>query len=398
VWVLCVLCVPEFILSAATGAVNFKAAEKLMDYRLSRFTLRGFKTIKELKDFEPGALTVLIGPNGAGKTNFISFFRLLSWALAPPGNLQTYVAELGGASSILHDGPAKTREIEALLVIDTSNGTNEYGIRLFHAAGDTLIFAEEAFRFRRPGQSGPAPGLGAGHKEAKLIAEAEAGNPTARFMLNMLRRIIVHQFHNTSPTSRMRNKWNKEDGRWLKEDAANLAPFLYRLQNHEPQYYRRIVETIRLVLPFFADFELEPEYDRLLLRWRERGSDQIFSAAQAADGMLRIIALIALLQQPERDLPGVLILDEPELGLHPYAIEVLYALLQSASKNVQVIVATQSVSLIDRCEPQDVVVTDRAGRESTYRRLRAPELSAWLKEYSLSELWEKNVLGGRPSH
>src|SRR5437016_2138796 len=374
-----------------------------MDYRLSRFTVRGFKTIRELKDFEPGALSVLIAPNCCGKTNFISFFRLLSWALSPPGNLQTYVAELGGATSILHDGPAKTREVEAQFVIDTNDGTNEYSFRLFHAAGDTLIFAEEAFSFRRPGQprwpgpTRPGPGLGAGHKEAKLIAEAESGNPTAKFILNMLRRIIVHQFHNTSFTSRMRNKWNKDDGRWLKEDAGNLAPFLYRLQNDEPQYYRRIVETIRLVLPFFADFEFEPEYDWLLLRWKERGSDQIFNASQAADGMLRIIALIALLQQPERDLPGVLVLDEPELGLHPYAIEVLAALIQSASKHVQVIVATQSVSLIDRCEPEDIVVTDRAHRESSYRRLSATELSDWLERYTLSELWEKNVLGGRPS-
>ena len=141
----------------------------------------------------------------------------------------------------------------------------------------------------------------------------------------------------------------------------------------------------------------EPEYDWLLLRWKERGSDQIFNASQAADGMLRIIALIALLQQPERDLPGVLVLDEPELGLHPYAIEVLAALIQSASKHVQVIVATQSVSLIDRCEPEDIVVTDRAHRESSYRRLSATELSDWLERYTLSELWEKNVLGGRPS-
>jgi predicted ATPase len=341
---------------------------------------------------------VLIGPNGAGKTNFISFFRLLSWALVPPGNLQEYVAELGGASAILHDGAAKTREIETLLVIETSNGTSEYGFRLFHAAGDTLVFAEEAFKFRRPGQSRPAPGLGAGHREPKLLMEAEEGDPTARVILNMLRRIIVHQFHNTSQTSRMRNKWNKEDGRWLKEDAGNLAPFLYRLRNDEPQYYRRIVETIRLILPFFADFELEPEHDRLLLRWRERASDQVFTASQAADGMLRIIALVALLQQPERDLPSVLILDEPELGLHPYAIEVLSALIKSASKHVQVIAATQSVSLIDRFDPQDIVVTDRNERESLYTRLKAPELSAWLEQYTLSELWEKNVLGGRPSH
>jgi predicted ATPase len=187
----------------------------------------------------------------------------------------------------------------------------------------------------------------AGHREPKLIADAESGNTTAKFILGTLRRMIVHQFHNTSSTSRMRNKWYSDDGRWLKEDAANLAPFLCRLQNSEPKYYRRIVETLRLVLPFFADFEFQPEFGSLLLRWRERGSDQVFGAFQAADGVLRAMALVALLQQPEKDFPNVLILDEPELGLHPYAIEVLAALIQSASRHAQVIVATQSVSLID---------------------------------------------------
>jgi predicted ATPase len=357
-------------------------------------TLRGFKTIRELKDFEPGRVTVLIGPNGAGKTNFISFFRMLSWALTPPGNLQTYVAEQGGASTLLHDGPGRTREIEAVLGFQTETGDNEYGIRLFHAAGDTLVFADEWYKFRQPG---PVPGLGAGHRESKLIAEAEGGNATARFILNTLRRIIVHQFHNTSPTARMRNKWASDDGRWLKEDAANLSPFLYRLQQSEPKYYKRIVETLRLILPFFADFEFQPEFGRLLLRWRERGSDQVFSASQAGDGMLRTMALVALLQQPEADLPNVLILDEPELGLHPYAIEVLAALMQSASLHTQVIVATQSVSLIDRFEPHDIVVVDRTGGESTFRRLNDAELSEWREQYTLSELWEKNVLGGRPS-
>ena len=364
---------------------------------LARMTLRGFKTIRELKDFEPGRMTVLIGPNGAGKTNFISFFRMLSWALTPPGNLQTYVAEQGGASTLLHDGPARTREIEAVLGIQTEAGSNEYGFRLFHAAGDTLVFADEWYRFRRTGQDKPATQLGAGHREPKLIAEAESGNTTARFLLNMLRRIIVHQFHNTSTTARMRNKWASDDGRWLKEDAANLFPFLYRLQDSEPKYYKRIVETLRLILPFFADFEFQPEYGRLLLRWRERGSDQVFSASQAGDGMLRTMALVALLQQPEADLPNVLILDEPELGLHPYAIEVLAALIQSASLHTQVIVATQSVSLIDRFEPHDIVVVDRMGRESIFRRLADAELSEWREQYTVSELWEKNVLGGRPS-
>jgi len=365
--------------------------------RLSRFSLRGFKTIRELNDFEPRSLTVLIGPNGSGKSNLISFFRLLSWALVPPGQLQTHVASLGGASALLHGGALQTREIEASLSLTTEKGRNEYAFRLFHAAGDTLLFADEWFRFEPTGSSKQPRKLGAGHKEPQLITAAEKGDKTANAIHNMLRGIIIHQFHDTSSRARIRQKWDMEDGRWLKEDAGNLAPFLFHLKTSAPKYYVRIVETIRLILPFFSEFELQPDYDRLLLRWREQGSDLVFNASQAADGMLRAMALVALLSQPENDLPNVLILDEPELGLHPYAIEVLAGLIKAAAKHVQVIVATQSVSLIDRFEPEDVVVTNRSGAESNYRRLGTESLKEWLEEYTLSELWEKNVIGGRPA-
>lgn len=209
--------------------------------------------------------------------------------------------------------------------------------------------------------------------------------------------MILHQFHNTSDTARIRQKWHIGEGRWLKEDAGNLAPFLLRLQREQAAYYKRIVDTIRMVLPFFAEFVLVPEYDRVLLRWRERDSfDYEFSAAQAADGMLRVMALIALLQQPETDLPDVLLLDEPELGLHPYGIEVLTSLLQAASKHVQVVVATQSASLIDRFSADDVVVVERSQGKSVFRPLSSDSLREWLQDYTLSELWEKNVVGGRP--
>jgi predicted ATPase len=362
-------------------------------------TVRGFKSIQELMAFRPGAITILIGPNGAGKSNLISFFRFLSWALTPPGQLQEHVARLGGASAILHDGPETTRDIEAEFQFVTDAGVNEYGFRLAYAAGDTLIYTDERYRFSRHGSTSPAKwrSLGAGHKETALVRSAESGDQTAQVILGLTRKMVVHQFHNTSETARIRQKWYVDENRWLKEDAGNLAPLLLRLRRDQPQFYQRIVDTVRMAIPFFAEFDLEPEYDRVLLRWRERGSDYAFSASQAADGMLRLLALIALLQQPEADLPDVLILDEPELGLHPYAIEILAGLLRAASKHVQVMVATQSVSLIDRFSPGDIVVVDRRGRQSTFRRLAAEELQDWLSEYTLSELWEKNVIGGRPA-
>ncbi len=370
-----------------------------MRQRLKSITISGFKTICELKDFEPGNLTVLIGPNGAGKSNFISFFRLLSWSLVPPGGLQEHVALLGGASTLLHDGPARTRDLQAHLVLETGDGENEYAFRLAYAGADTLIYTDEKYRFSRSSIPGRAPWkmLGAGHRESAFIAKAESGDTTASTIHGLLRKIVVYQFHNTSSTARIRQKWNVEESRRLKEDAGNLAPVLFRLSREHPEYYRRVLETVRLILPFFADFEFDPQFDRLLLSWRERKSDQIFTANQAADGMLRILALVTLLQQPEFDLPDVLILDEPELGLHPYAIEVLAGLIRAASKTTQVVLATQSVSLIDRFAPEEIVVVDRPERESRFRRLNDHELADWLDEYTLSELWEKNVIGGRPA-
>jgi predicted ATPase len=367
--------------------------------RLKSITLRGFKTFRELVDFQPGPITVLIGPNGAGKSNFISFFRLLSWALVPPGQLQEHVAKLGGASAILHDGLERTRDIEAHLALTTEAGDNEYFFRMTYAARDTLVYTEEKFRCSTKFSVLPPTWhvLGVGQKEPELIKSAEEGDTTARTILGVLQKLVVHQFHDTSERSRIRQKWSTEDGRALKHDAGNLAPFLYRLQQQYPQYYARIQETIRLILPFFAEFELKPEFGRLLLAWRERGSDRVFTASQAADGMLRVMALVALFQQPEFDLPDVVILDEPELGLHPYAIEVLAGLIRSAAQHAQVILATQSASLVDRFAPEDIVVVNRTARESTLQRFTEAELHAWLEEYTFSELWEKNVIGGRPS-
>ncbi|MXY26520.1 MAG: AAA family ATPase [Acidobacteria bacterium] len=365
--------------------------------RLERITLKGFKTIRELVDFEPHSQTVLIGPNGAGKSNFISFFRMMSWALSGPDKLALHVSQQGTSRRLLHDGPAHTREIEAELTIRTASGRNEYAFRLFHAAGDTLVFAEERYRFTRAGRQTKATWktLGAGHKDPQLPAAA-VEDQTAQVIRTLLRKMVVYQFHNTSGTARIRGKWPAGDNRWLKEDAGNLAPVLHRLRTRAPRHYQRIVDTIRLVLPMFTDFELEPEGRDLMLAWRERDTDEVFDASQASDGFLRIAALITLLLQPAQDLPDVLILDEPELGLHPSAIDVVGGLIAAAATNIQIIAATQSVPLVDCFDPGDVVVVERPDRASTFKRLDPTALREWLEAYSVSELWEKNVIGGRP--
>ncbi|MGE0684732.1 MAG: AAA family ATPase [Candidatus Binatia bacterium] len=367
--------------------------------KLTKLELHGFKSIRHLADFKLGPLNILIGVNGAGKSNLISFFKLINWMTPSPGNLQFYIGKSGGANVLLHDGVATTPQLEAILTFETDAGVNEYSMRLFHAAPDTLIFADEKYRFSRHTSGGKADWklLGAGHREARLVEVAEEGDQTAKTILWLMKGCVVYQFHNTSDTARIRQRWDVEDNRFLKEDAANLAPFLLRLRDTQPKAYSRIVETLRQIAPFFADFVLEPLGDTVILQWRERNSDIIFGPHQASDGTLRVMALVSLLLQPEEDLPTVVILDEPELGLHPYAIHVVAGLLKSIATRTQVILATQSMTFVDCFEPEHIIVVSRPGRESTFKRLDSERLKEWLEEYSLAELWEKNVLGGRPA-
>ncbi|MCY4546219.1 MAG: AAA family ATPase [Gemmatimonadetes bacterium] len=370
-----------------------------MRNRLDKITLKGFKSIQSLVDFEPRPLNVLIGPNGASKSNLISFFRMLSWSLSGPDKLSEYVGRQGGASKLLHDGQDRTREIETELTIQSETGKSQYGFRLVFVAGDAFMYADERYRYSSrdlPAQATWKPTEPeSGHRGPQLLTWANT-DTTARVIRDILNKIKVFQFHNTSDTARIRNTWNVNDNRWLKEDAGNIAPVLLRLKEDDGRCYQRIVDTMRLILPFFSDFELEPRYESLLLQWSERDTDQVFSVSQASDGMLRVVALVTLLLLPERDQPDVLILDEPELGLHPYAINVVAGLINALSHKIQVIVATQSMPLIDCFEPSDIVVVNRENRNTTFKRLSEDDLEEWLENYSLSELWEKNVLGGRP--
>lgn len=365
---------------------------------LRRVILNGFKSIKAM-DLELCPLNILIGANGAGKSNFISFFKMLNEMMA--GRLQQYIGTTGHAQTILHFGPKMTPQLEVRLEFDVDNGVDTYALRLFHAAGDTLVFADESLSFLQTGYSKPklVP-LGSGHQETRINQEVAKGEPTAKVFRHLLNHCRVYHFQDTSPTARVRQYCYIGDNRWLMPDAGNLAAFLLRLcRENGGSVYQRIVSTIRLIAPFFDDFDLEPTSPNqrdIILNWRDKGSDQVFGPHQLSDGTLRAMCLVSLLMQPENELPELIIVDEPELGLHPYALNMVAALFKKVSHYTQVLIGTQSSSFLDNFDPEDVVVVNREGKESQFTRPDPEKLEAWLDEYSLGEVWEKNVFGGGP--
>jgi predicted ATPase len=346
---------------------------------LKEIEIAGFKSIQKMK-LAFNKINVLIGANGAGKSNFIELFKLL---IAITNNrLQFYIGRNGGANALLHYGIKTTQQMTAQFTLETE--PNIYGFRLSYAPVNTLIIEEAPTTQRKVGE------------ESLFFDKLRTDSPEG--IRKEITQYRVFHFHDTSDTAQMRGSCEINNNRILLNDGSNLAAILYKLQKIQPAYYKRIIKTIRKIAPFFDDFLLEPltiNPHEIQLRWRARESDYEFGPHQLSDGTLRTMALITLLLQPEEDLPSLIILDEPELGLHPYAISLIAALIRSAY--TQVILATQSTNLLDHFEPEDVIVVEQRQGRSLFKRLESNKLTAWLEEYSLSELWEKNVIGGSPS-
>ncbi|MFN0076875.1 MAG: AAA family ATPase [Prosthecobacter sp.] len=370
--------------------------------QLSKLHIEGFRSIKNA-DIPLRALNVLIGANGAGKSNLIDFFRMLSYALTR-GFQAPYLVERGPASAILHFGAKVTPLVRAELSFNTPDGTNTYRFSLADSTGDRLTFTREEVQFHREGEplpTPPIPVIPRPSDESGLSELWSENDPTVLFIKKMVSRCRVYQFHDTSLTSHMRDACPVDRNRNLTSDGGNLPAVLLAMRKDNPENYASIVRTLRLVLPWFDEFILEPQgpaqKQRVLLRWRMAGRTEYeFDPGQISDGSLRLMALVTLLLQPVDKLPSLLLVDEPELGLHPVAEQVLAGLLKSVARETQVIVATQSATFLNYFEPQDVMVVEHENAESNFIRQNPDELASWLKRYSLGDVWNKNLIGGRP--
>ncbi|MEP7010557.1 MAG: AAA family ATPase [Acidobacteriota bacterium] len=361
---------------------------------LDTITVKGFKSIASIEKLKLAPINVLIGPNGSGKSNFIGVFSFLH--AIREGHLEDYVLRAGGADKVLHFGSKETKSLH--VHVSFQGGTNHYRIELQPTDADELVPKSEQVGFRRFGYKHPMwEGVSRRGKEAGISSPSAEG--IVSYVRADLDRWRLYHFHDTSSSSPMKKTADLNDNRYLRPDGSNLASFLYLLRNKYEDCYSLIRRTVALAAPFFDDFQLEPQEknpETIRLEWRHKGSESYFNASSLSDGTLRFIALATLFLQPNRYRPSVILVDEPELGLHPYAITLLGSLIKQVSTGTQVIVSTQSPFLLDQFQPEDVLVADRVDGGTQFTRLDPAKLESWLEDYSLGQLWEKNELGGRP--
>jgi predicted ATPase len=363
--------------------------------RLSQLTVEGYKSIAS-QTLALGTLNVLIGGNGVGKSNLISVFKLLREMY--DGNLQLAVGRAGGANAMLHFGRKQTSSIK--LQVDFSDEgssyKNAYRVDLTPTDQDALVYSAERGGFQNSALHDRPywEDFGSGHLEALL---PKRDGKIAGWVKEDLASYRVYHFHDTSDSAAVKQTCDVGDNRFLQADAKNLAAFLFWMQSQHIDRFDLIRETVRQIAPFFDRFQLQPlatNENKIRLEWREQGSESYFNAHQLSDGTLRFMCLVTLLLQPT--IPRLVLLDEPELGLHPAAVELLAELLKQAAQRTQLLVSTQSVTLVNHLEPEHVWVADRKDRATQFQHLAKQDLSEWLGAYALGELWEKNVLGGRP--
>jgi len=368
-----------------------------MQDALDKLTIRGFKSIRELKNFELKNLNVIVGANGAGKSNLLSFFKMLHKLM--DDNLADYVRKNGGISNILYNGIKITEK----MTFEMRFGVRGYKFTINPTAEEGIVLTDEARYY-----SGRWWGLGDYNDcLSQLVKEVKSGvgndSRNSKFVYDTIMSWKVYHFHDTSPNAPMRKWENIEDDEMLRPDASNIAPFLLHLRKEYKTEYQNILNACQIIMPYLKDFLLKErifgeanEIRRVNLSWRTKTSDFPMQPYHLSDGSIRFICLATALLQP--NLPSTLIIDEPELGLHPEAIRILGELINSAAKRTQIIIATQLPLLIDQFNIDDIVVVNRKDDQSIFERLNKEDFDKWLEDYSVGELWVKNVIQGGVCH
>ena len=365
--------------------------------RIDSLDLKGFRSLADVRiDNVPNPM-VLLGANGAGKSNMLRFLQML--AATYQGRLAQFVLRQGGAGDQLFGGEGGTRQINARASFRTALGFNELSFTLIPASEDRLAIANEELRFKPHDKRG---GLHLGPYPSGIestfyrACHSPASDWRARAAVDALGDCLLYQFHDTSDDAPIKRRWDAQDNHRLLEHGGNLTAVLLHLRKNDVARYNLIRRHISRVLPEFDDFEIGVTYGKSLLRWRAKTTKQTFGGHLTSDGSLRAFCLVTLLSLPSELLPSIILLDEPELGLHPFAVSLVSHMVKAMARERQVIVATQSPYFADAFSLDEIVVLTMRDGKTEAKRFAEGDFSHWLEQYTTGQLWWKNLLGGYP--
>ncbi|MDE2759384.1 MAG: AAA family ATPase [Paracoccaceae bacterium] len=363
--------------------------------------ISGFKSLKDI-NLSLGKSNLLIGSNGSGKSNILCFFRMLKFM--HDYRLREFVEQQGGADDLLFGGIRTTDKLKAEIDIRTKYGPIEYEFALKKNPNDILSYDEEIYTFAKDGKKVKLhfyPGVFGSDFGTEIDRTQFVSDPTGKESVNLisqfLKNLIIYQFHDTSEKSNFKIRWDYQDNNFLLSDGGNLSAILFRLEQEDPKRYDLICRQIARVLPAFDRFIIIESYGKVLLRWKARGMEKTFGTHLTSDGSLRFFALVTLLNLPKDMLPNIILLDEPELGLHPKAVILIGNMINRISRKVQTLVATQSPLLVDQFDVDEITVLNLVEGCTECNKLKLEEYKDWLNDdFSIGDLWLKNVIGGRP--
>lgn len=350
---------------------------------MDRIEIKGYKSFKNLT-LDLSSINILIGSNGSGKSNFLSFFEFLNRLYEQ--KLTEYVALNGGLDKYFFQGSKTTDTIYAK--IDFKDNFYLFELK----EGDNrFVLSKEGLGYHSGYYDIAGFGNEANVKSYSSLLRAD-------YIKKYLSEIKKYHFHDTGESSPFTKESNIiNDVYYLYEKGENIAAFLYSIRENEPVAYKRIVRVIQSIAPYFSDFYFNVSAtDTVRLQWTDKFSSTVYEPTYLSDGTVRFIALTTLFLQPVP--PKVIIIDEPELGLHPLAIQILAGMIKSvAAKGTQVIIATQSADLITNFDAEDVITVNQVEGISVMNRLPLEALDVWLDDCTLGDLWKQNILkGGQP--
>ena len=364
------------------------------DVSIKSVTVKGFRNLKNVENLELSNLNVLIGGNGVGKSTLMHFFEMLSW-MHQGSNFQKYVIRNGSGDNQFFMGGQVTPVIASEISLATKDGIYDYGLTLsYERAEDCAWVTEERYRYVPLDSDGTVPYQILQENKAESLLGRQV-DKTAQVIKKLLQQFGVFHFFDAAANASVNKRWDMSDSYCLRPDGGNLAPVLLSLLENDRQRYQYIVDQIQSVFPNLEDFVLTPEFGNVMLRWKHRFSDKVLGPYLTSDGTLRFFFLVTLLNLPPDRLPSVLFIDEPELGLHPYAMELVAAMLKRVARTKQVVVATQSANLLDCFDLDNIIVAESHSGAAQFKRMNRQDYERWLEDdYQPSDIWLSQSVGG----